>query len=64
VCPAPPPVDVIVEKVELIPLVPGAVDGIPHVDAPVPPLPTVIGKAVAVTVTAVPPGLPFNGLAV
>ena len=41
--PRPPPADVIVEKIEFAPLVLSA-----------PPPPTVIGKAVAVTVNAVP----------
>jgi hypothetical protein len=40
--PAPPPAEVIVEKVETPPLVLGV--------APFPPAPTTIGKAVAVTV--------------
>jgi hypothetical protein len=44
--PLPPPADVIVEKTESDPEV-----AVPGVLAPVPPAPTVIGKAVAVTVT-------------
>jgi len=42
VLPAPPPVDIIVEKIELLPLFPEGALGSPG-DAPAPPEPTVIG---------------------
>ena len=46
----PPPVDVIVEKIELLPLAPEGI-GPQSASCPVPPAPTVIGKAVDVTET-------------
>jgi Wiskott-Aldrich syndrome protein len=46
--PFPPPVAIIVEKIELDPAVPQAIGG--EAAPPAPPAPTVIGKAVAVTV--------------
>jgi hypothetical protein len=55
--PPPPPADVIVENTELDPVVP-SLEGF---DPPAPPPPTVIGKAVAVTV--IPVGV-AKGLAV
>ena len=55
--PPPPAVDVIVLKIEFDPLQPTLLE------LPDPPPPTVIGKAVAVIVTAVPDGKLFIGLA-
>jgi hypothetical protein len=61
--PPPPPAEVIVLKTELLPALEVGL-GETFVQFEVPPLPTVIGKDVAVTVTDVPPGFPFKGLAV
>ena len=52
-----------VEKIEFEPFVAEPQFGPPGVPGD-PPAPTVIGYVCAVTVTAVPPGLPFKGLAV
>jgi hypothetical protein len=65
--PKPPPAAVIVENTEFAPLVALAPSGTdpPPVPPAAPPAPTVIGKAVAVTVTLLgDEGYPSNGLAV